>query len=463
MNNGGSMTTSDAPAVLLLSAQKSLNFGDLAMLQAAREFVTAAFSQSVEVVILGPQTTAETHGRCPRRPWLVRWKKWLLQRNANPESGRRYGISANGIEGPLGWGVRGLLISWLGLALLMIWLRHRLRLPMPLWITRICDPLAQVKAAVTTGGGWINSIFILTLYEHLAVLLAARFIYGIPVFIAGEQVGPLHNRLDQFWVGLLLEQAELVALRDPESVAVACRLVRQPARIQLFCDWAYSPPGIGNLRDEGPLRIGINLRRAHYSPLDRTLLTELAAALDAVQRETNVELHFFPTCFDPHEADDSVLCELRDLCEGAAAITIHTQLTTSEDCISWLKQMDLNLAISYHFCLFSLMNAVPCLGIATSDYYAFKLGGLFRLFEAADGLTSLATIRNGALAGILNQSLASAAADRLRLSKVNRRVAEQCRMARQNLQNLLVESLSKAEPGLLPESLCSAALMRRPS
>lgn len=463
MTRSDSVTSSETPAVLLLSALKSLNLGDLAMLQAARNFVTGAFSPSVEVLILGPPPTVEEPGFRRRPPFLVRWKKWLLQGITDSQSGRRFGVSADGLAGPLGWGLRGVLVSGMALALLMIWCHRKLCCPMPSAIMRVCVPLARVKAVMTTGGGWLNSNFILTLYEHLTVLLAARLVYGVPVFIVGEQVGPLQNRLDQFLVGLLLERAQLIALRDPESIAVARRLVRQPSRIQLFCDWAYLESEVQNERDSGPLRIGINLRRAHYSPFDDALLVELAAALDAVQRETGAELHFFPTCFDPHEADDSVLCELRDRCECAEAIILHTHLATPEDCISWLRRMDVNVAVSYHFCLFSLMNAVPCLGIATSDYYTAKLGGLFRLFETPDWLTSAAQIRNGEFAGTLKLSLGNVTVDRMRLREVNRGVAEQCRLARQDLWSLLVESLSSTEPSVVPDSNRSAILMRRSS
>lgn len=443
MKPAASPTTPEVPAVLLLSAQRSRNLGDLAMLDSARAFLTESFPRRVDIEVLGPRDERRSHresGPEAGLPVLVRLKQRLFQGRNGSFRWAGWGLSANGVHGPLGCGLRLLLAGWILTALLLLWCHRLFHLPVPRALRELSARLRRVSAVVTTGGGWLNSNFILTLYEHLLVLLAARLIYGLPVCIIGEQVGPLQNPLDRYFVRCLFRRVQLIALRDPQSVALTQRLLGEPDRVRLFCDWAYSWRERERLRVDGPLRIGVNLRRAHYSPFGDPELSTLALALDAFHRQTGAELHFIPTCFDPLEPDDAVLLELRERSQYPAAITLHADLTTPAECVSLAGGMDVNLAVSYHFCLFSLMSDIPCLAIATSDYYASKLGGLLELFDVGDWLISPRQIGDGSLADALKQCVRPSAVAHLRAA--NRRLSQQRQEAGSDLRELLASQLA---------------------
>lgn len=447
MNAQDPRDESRVPVVLLLSAQRSRNLGDWAMLDSARAFIAESFGANVEMEVYGAQDSPTQFGGpgvTSHSSLLVRIKKWVVQRRSDSSRPGGWGISADGVRGPLGWGIRLVLAGWFAIALLLAWLRRRLRLPVPKSVSRVCRPLDRVSAVVTTGGGWLNSNFILTLYEHLHILLAARLIYRIPVFIVGEQVGPLQHRLDRFLVRVVFDRAQLIALRDQRSVVLARTLTRQPECVRLFCDWAYRWQETGISRTDGPPRLGVNLRRAHYSPFSSDELIVLARVLDDIHQETGAELHFIPICFDSHESDDLALSELRDRCASATAITLHTELSSPHDCISLVGMMDLNISVSYHLCLFSLMTDVPCLGIATSDYYAVKLGGLLELFDAADWLVRAPQLEVGPFLDKLRQHLSDSASHRERLRDVNRRLIRQRQDEGRHLRELLATSLSQS-------------------
>ena len=387
--------------ILLISAQRSNNIGDHAMLSAARGFVAENFGASVRIETIGhensdsgdPQadTSILSHG-------LVYLKHLILKRRRARRNKGLPGISADGVSGPVGWLVRSLLLGQCGVVFVLICLHLWVRLPLPGLIRRVIEKLRYAQAAMTTGGGWMNSNFIITLYEHLFVLLVARRVFGIPIFIVGEQIGPLNNRLDRFMVRQVFRRAELVATRDAHSLAEAGTVLGASDNMSLFCDWAFRLPLQGLQESNGPAAIGINLRRAHYSPISDSQLHALAAALDEVHRRTGCEIHCIPMCFERHESDIAALADLKNLCDCAEAVRLRDDICSIEECQSAIARMQLTLAVSYHCCLFSMMQGLPTIGLVTSEYYRVKLDGLFDLFGVEDGIVDISNVTAQTLA-----------------------------------------------------------------
>jgi polysaccharide pyruvyl transferase WcaK-like protein len=290
----------------------------------------------------------------------------------------------------------------------------------------------------------MNSEFLITLYENQLMLLIAQRVYRIPTYVVGEQVGPLTNRLDRLLVRLPLERAEAVSLRDQRSVFTARRLLSSPDKVELFGDWAYKAEAPVEHSPGSVPRLGVNLRLAHYSPLIDVHLAQIAEGLDAFRRRTGGEIHLIPTCSDPLESDEAILRELENRCHCRDSIRPHVFFTSVDDCRRMIASMQLNLAVSYHYCLFSLMANVPCLGLVTSEYYAQKLGALFELFGLPEWLVRADSLAGKDLAEeliVLSEALPS---HRDRLLDANHRLMEQRGAAAHGLFVRLRQQLSGA-------------------
>lgn len=54
-----------------------------------------------------------------------------------------------------------------------------------------------------------------------------------------------------------------------------------------------------------------------------------------------------------------------------------------------IRECDLAIGVSYHFCLFAMMSGISCLGLSTSEYFFCQTGGLFGLFQASEFVASI--------------------------------------------------------------------------
>ncbi len=386
--------SSSPPKIVMLSSQRSHNLGDEAMCTSALRILRAEVGPAVSIVVRGPelliQIDQENFQAKPLAAALcsgiVSWKKWWVVRS---QRRKPHQVSSEP------WLERYVL--WIGFQfwLFAAWLRVRFGIPLPAAAAELIDELSSADLVMTVGGGWVNSSFQLTLQESLFALRVSQLRRPTPLLLLGDQFGPLTSHWDRTMVRRAFKPALVIAPRDHDSCQLARELGLPPERLKLFGDWAYAPemkvaasPQAGQ-----PLRIAINLRKAHYSPLAQEGLSTLARSLCTAARTQRLVLVPVPMCLSEHENDVAALRDFSEILRqcDSTNITILSVPTEgdAEGMRRRISECDAAIGVSYHFCLFSMMSGLSCLGLSTSEYFSAKLGGLFRLFQASEFVLSM--------------------------------------------------------------------------
>ncbi len=399
--------TADAPLnVLLLSGQRAANIGDVAMRRAALDFIRDRFSDRVQTIeVFGPaaRMRGEEDGAVcgfhpiaeTLLPILVRMKRFWVKRHSD----------TNGGSSPTGWASPGLMVRLVMATSLLIWLAFALVDKYASWVPigkarrELFGSIRRCDLVLSSGGGWMNSQFLLTLYEQLFVMFVASRLHDRPILLAGEQVGPAASRFDRWLISRMLERADFIGCREPVSQRYVNTTIglatSQRVEACLFGDWAFQSRiprssihaftklPFTDAGDRESFRVGIHLRQSHYSPISEDLLVHLAAGLSDGS-PTPMEIHLIPTCQGSAEEDEKTLSRFRERFTDDRQIVLHEPTNDPRECQRLISSMHFNVGVSYHFCLFSLMSCVPCVGIATSDHYRWKLGGLFEWFGLSD-------------------------------------------------------------------------------
>jgi polysaccharide pyruvyl transferase WcaK-like protein len=256
------------------------------------------------------------------------------------------------------------------------------REPLPEDVRTFLSWLLAADGVVVSGRGGLTDAFRDDALRLMALLRIADGL-GATVAMMGQGVGPARDERLRATAREVLPRLELVAVRErliAPGLLESWGLPRD--RAPLTGDDALELAH--RLRPEGQASsgIGVSLRVAEYSGVDRAAATALGEVLAEAASRHGSELTPVPISLYPHESDGTTLARLLDV-RGEEA-------STPRDAIELTGRCRVVLAGSYHAGVFALAQGVPVVGVTASPYYAGKLEGLADLYPSGCTVVSLA-------------------------------------------------------------------------
>jgi colanic acid/amylovoran biosynthesis protein len=248
------------------------------------------------------------------------------------------------------------------------------------------DAVRAADALIVTGMGGITDAFPEYATELLTVLRYAGR-NGAVTALLGQGLGPLDDACLRTLAGTVLRSVDLIGLREDRAGGPLLRALGVSAdRVVTTGDdaieLAYSarPAALG-------LGLGINVRAAGYSGVERTDFDRLREALQSAARACGAPLVAVPISRVSGERDSETI---RDLAAGHAVVGASAaDLTTPEAVTRQLHHCRVLVAGSYHAAVFALAEGIPAVGLARSPYYRDKFLGLAAQFGRGCGVLFL--------------------------------------------------------------------------
>jgi polysaccharide pyruvyl transferase WcaK-like protein len=251
-------------------------------------------------------------------------------------------------------------------------------------LERFHSMVTRADLVIVTGMGGVTDAFPEFATGLLDTLALARHA-GRYTAMIGQGFGPLQEPRLRALASAVLPRVDLIAVREERaSVPLLLSLGVSRERIVVTGDdtlepaYRIRPDHLGN-------DIGVNLRIADYSGVDRSIVPALRAALGNVARRNGAELVPVPISRVPGEAD---LDSIRLLIGDVDASTIEGS-DRPEDAMRLVHGCRVVVTGSYHSAVFALASGIPAVGLAGSPYYEDKFKGLSDLF--GDGCETLMT------------------------------------------------------------------------
>jgi polysaccharide pyruvyl transferase WcaK-like protein len=237
------------------------------------------------------------------------------------------------------------------------------------------NAVANADLVIVTGMGGITDTFseyATNLLETLALAVRCRRY----VAMVGQGFGPLHTPKLVAQARVVLPHVDFIGLReDRASLTLLLSLGVASDRVTTTGDEAIEM--VYRLRrDSLGEGLGVNLRIADYSGVDKSLLEPLRQVLRDATRGHRVPMVPLPISRVPDEAETiRYLMDLDDDSFGDGS-----PLGALDAVIRQVQKCRLVITGSYHAGVFALANGIPAIGLAKSTYYIDKFMGLSALF-----------------------------------------------------------------------------------
>ncbi|AMM20651.1 hypothetical protein AX769_11485 [Frondihabitans sp. PAMC 28766] len=284
-----------------------------------------------------------------------------------------------------------------------------------------------------TGGGNMASIWPMHVFER-ACLGRLAALFGKPLVVSGQTIGPELDGDDRSLVGSLLSSARLVGLRESASARLVQDLGVPAGITQGTIDdasfvgagapasgavgggpasGAVGVPASGPVGDGGAPEamrpyLLVTLAR-HLNGVDpAAFATSLAALLDRVASPAGLEIVFlahFASLVAGDERGDSV--EHRRVIDALVALGSDVPwriepTTTSTAAASVAREASLVITSRYHPAVFAVAAGVPTVGIAVDDYTTVKLTGALGNFGQDAVVTATGIVDGSAATTVLD-------------------------------------------------------------
>ena len=237
----------------------------------------------------------------------------------------------------------------------------------------IAAALHDVDLVVIAGGGNMTSIWPSHIFER-AALAALASAAGIPVVISGQTLGPQLDADDALMLSGLLETADLVGVRERDSLRLADTLGT----------WAELNPDdasfVADLHPSAaplpPFPYCLVTLAGHTGDTDRgRFVDSMASLLDDVARNSGLGIvfsgHFAP--FDGPPRGDEIMHELvRSAMEQPSGVA---RVRDTAESAALARGASLVVSSRYHPVVFAVSGGVPAIGIPVDEYTTTKLTG----------------------------------------------------------------------------------------
>jgi polysaccharide pyruvyl transferase WcaK-like protein len=237
--------------------------------------------------------------------------------------------------------------------------------------------VANTDLVIVTGMGGITDAFpeyATNLLETLALAVRCRRY----VAMVGQGFGPLHIPKLVAQARAVLPHIDFIGIRENRaSLPLLLSLGVAPGRVMTTGDDAIEM--VYRLkRDSLGEGLGVNLRIADYSGVDKSLLEPLRQVLRDASRAHRVPMVPLPISHVPGEADVEAIRYLVDVDDDS--FSDGSPLEALDTVIRQVQKCRLVITGSYHAGVFALANGIPTIGLAKSTYYIDKFMGLSALF-----------------------------------------------------------------------------------
>jgi polysaccharide pyruvyl transferase WcaK-like protein len=353
------------------SSYQSSNAGDLAMLTVALQRVRALWpSAAITVqtldppVVQGLDPAAATLDPFGSRGWSA--DAFLVARAVPPTRGVNLALDAyRWIKRRQPWLARALGSTALrttcrGARLLHHYLRA----------------VTTADLVMLSGAGSINDEFCVDALIRLETLELARQA-GATTALLGQGLGPIDHPVLRARAASVLSQVDFLGLREGlGSLALLDSLGATPHELAITGDDAVVL-GYEARRSQPGTALGVNLRVASYSGIDRARVDSVGIIVRAAAARLGTELVPIPISRHP-VADDALTG--RHLLGNAATTTPSHEVASPAPVLEALQRCRLVVVGSYHAAVFALSMGIPAVMIAGSPYYEQKLRGVAHQF-----------------------------------------------------------------------------------
>jgi colanic acid/amylovoran biosynthesis protein len=239
------------------------------------------------------------------------------------------------------------------------------------------NAVANADLVIVTGMGGITDAFpeyATNLLETLALAVRCRRY----VAMVGQGFGPLHTPKLVARARVVLPHINFIGIReDRASLPLLLSLGVASDRVMTTGDDAIEM--VYRLRSDSLGEgLGVNLRIADYSGVDKSFLEPLRQVLRDATRAHRVPMVPLPISRVPGEADTETIRYLMDANDGS--FRDGSPFETLDAIIRQVQKCRLVITGSYHAGVFALANGIPTIGLAKSTYYIDKFMGLSALF-----------------------------------------------------------------------------------
>jgi polysaccharide pyruvyl transferase WcaK-like protein len=244
-------------------------------------------------------------------------------------------------------------------------------------LRKFTKAVANADLVIVTGMGGITDAFpeyATNLLETLALAVRCRRY----VAMVGQGFGPLHIPKLVARARVVLPHIDFIGLReDRASLPLLLSLGVTLDRVMTTGDDAIEM--VYRLRrDSLGDGLGINLRMADYSGVDKSMLRPLRQVLRDATRVHRAPMVPLPISHVPGEADVNTIRYLTDV--DGDSFSEGSPLEALDAVIREVQKCRLVITGSYHAGVFALANGIPTIGLAKSTYYIDKFMGLSALF-----------------------------------------------------------------------------------
>lgn len=255
---------------------------------------------------------------------------------------------------------------------------------------------------ISCGGGFLNDYYPIT--ARTIGFLIAR-IYKCKIIIAGQSLGPFWRIISKLQARWILENADLITVRDSESLRIAREELKiNNANIFLTADFAHLLKPMDLKLNEGEenevslfrkknhnrILVGISVRKWDFSDMatsgrkfyiDNYIKTIQELCLHLVENH-NALIVFISTCQGRPEyfLDDSEFA--KEITETLPSHIQENMRITSEPynprrMIQILKNFDVFIGVRMHTLILAMSAGIPCIGLE----YEFKTRELMKRID----------------------------------------------------------------------------------
>ena len=347
-----------------------LNHGDTAMLQVAVERLSKLWPKAkIEVITLAPERLTSY---CPKaHPVLVRGREmWFKSRLL---IGRLVRITPKIISNRLLELEEKVMLNWPMLSHSLIRLKMNYRQIDTKDMDTFLDAVLGADLVFAAGGGHITDAFY---YNALMILKTLKMTIrrSTPTAMLGQGFGPIQHPKLLKMAKIVLPSVNFIALRESRaslvllnSLGVSLRRVVTTGDDAI--ELAYKKHAIG--WENG---IGVNLRVASYSEVDKDLIEIVRAVLYEAAMKHSASMIPVPISLNELDSDPKAIRQLiagyDDASDGGESIDTPLKV------IEQIGRCRIVVTGSYHAAVFALSQGIPVVGLAKSAYYVNKFLGL---------------------------------------------------------------------------------------
>lgn len=237
----------------------------------------------------------------------------------------------------------------------------------------VIDSIRRANGVAISGGGNMASNWPLHIFER-STIGAIAALFGTPLVVSGQTIGPPLTEADAALVATLLGSARLVGLRESASFDLVRRLGVDDRLLTATVDDASFLPAISPAVAQPYCAVTLS---SHVGAVDReSFFDSLADLLDHVAATIELEIVFFAhfASLEPgiSTGDSAVHEEVGRRMTSPFRVIRATDARTAAGISA---SASLVISSRYHPAVFAVSAGVPTIGITVDDYTSAKLTG----------------------------------------------------------------------------------------